>query len=170
MDSRITFNIGNNWWYFIKNKCDLVMKKIKIGEILLDTGVLLLGDIATIKKIKQGKHQITRIFKHKDTETIYEQGKDFNKFTDILLNEMTVNELIEKEIIVEQNQTNEFDLSTENILNDLEQGFKQLKFETGVNGKAFAISSINGEGFYPIYAEITDNRIERLIIDFIQVS
>ncbi len=140
--------------------------KTKIGEILLDTGVLLLGDIANLKKIKQGKHQIIRIFRYKDTDTIYEHGKDFKKFTDILLDEMTVNMLIEKKILIEQKQVNEFDLSTENILNDLEKGFKQLKFETGVNGKALAINSINGEGFYPVYAEINKNGIERLIIDF----
>jgi hypothetical protein len=140
--------------------------KTKIGEILLDTGVLLLGDIANLKKIKQDKHQFTRVFKHIDTETLYEQGKDFKKFTDILLNEMSINELIEKEILIEQKQLNEFDLSTENILNDLESGFKQLKFNTGINGKAFAINSINGEGFYPVYAEINEKGIERIIIDF----
>ncbi len=165
MDCRNTFIINCNWRNFIKNKFNFFMKT-KIGEILLDTGVLLLGDIANLKKIKQEKHQITRIFKHKDTKTLYEQGKNFKKFTDILLNEMTVNELIEKEILVEQQHVNDFDLSTENVLNDLENGFKQLKFETGVNGKAFAVNSINGEGFYPVYAEINENGIEQLLIDF----
>lgn len=60
--------------------------------------------------------------------------------------------------------TNNTELSTENILNDLDSGFKQLNFENGAPGKAFAL--LSEEGFYPVYAEMDEKGIARLIVDF----
>ena len=141
--------------------------KKKIGDILLDTGVLLLGDIINLREFKQSEFKKTTKLRNKNTNEIYEYGKDFKKFTDLLFDNKTVNELIETKIIEEIKDTNETELSLDNIVNDIEQkNFKQLRFDTGINGKALAVLNMNGEGFYPVYAEYNDKGIERLIIEF----
>ena len=141
---------------------DLFIMK-KIGEILLDTGVLLLGDMTYLKKMKQSPHHPVRQFKHIQNQTIYTQGIDFQKYSDILIDKNSVNDLIAKKILIEIKQTNDIELSSENIVNDLSTGFKQIRFENGANGKAFAV--LSDEGYYPIYAETDEKGISKLIID-----
>jgi|GEM_PF-1754037 len=119
----------------------------KIGEILLDSGVLIVGDLVFIKKIKQTPHEVNRQFVHSNDGKIYTQNIDFNKYTDILFDNYTVNELIAQGVLTAVKNTNDTDLSTENILNDLDQGFKQLYFENGSPGKAFAV--LSEAGFFP---------------------
>lgn len=135
----------------------------KIGEILLDTGVLVVGDLISLKRIKQTPHQVARQFLHHQTERIYTQGIDFQKFTDLLLDGSNVNELLEKGVLTESKPSNDTELSSENILNGLEAGFKQIKFENGVSGKALAV--LSEEGFYPVYAEIDEHGVSKLVID-----
>jgi len=135
----------------------------KIGEILLDTGVLVVGDLISLKSMKQTPHQTARQFMHSQSQQIYTQGLDFQKFTDLLLDGLSVNDLIEKGVLVERKQTNDTELSSENILNDLETGFKQIKFENGVSGKALAV--LSEEGFFPVYAETDERGISKLVID-----
>ena len=136
----------------------------KIGEILLDSGVLLLGDLIQLKKIKQSVHNVKRQFLHTETQKTYTQGVDFNKFTDILLDNKTVNELLADASLQELSTQNPHELSSENILKDLEKGFKQIDFENGTEGKAFAV--LLPEGSFQIYAQIGEKGIEKLMIDF----
>ena len=136
----------------------------KIGEILLDSGVLVIGDFIFLKKIKQTPHDPNRRFVHVKTQKIYTQNIDFQKYTDILIDNQTVNALIEKAVLTAVKDTNNTELSTENILNDLDSGFKQLNFENGAPGKAFAL--LSEEGFYPVYAEMDEKGIAKLIVDF----
>lgn len=135
----------------------------KIGEILLDTGVLVVGDLISLKRMKQTPHQATRRFVHGESQQTYTQGLDFHNFTDLLLDNLSVNELIEQGVLTELRQTNDTELSSENILNDLEAGFKQIRFENGANGKALAV--LSEEGFYPVYAETDERGISKLVID-----
>jgi hypothetical protein len=135
----------------------------KIGEILLDTGVLVVGDLISLKRMKQTPHQAVRQFMHSQSQQVYTQGLDFQKFTDLLLDGLSVNDLIEKGVLVERKQTNDTELSSENILNDLEAGFKQIKFENGASGKALAV--LSEEGFFPVYAETDERGISKLVID-----
>lgn len=136
----------------------------KIGEILLDSGVLVIGDLIFLKKIKQTPHDPNRRFVHAETQKVYTQNIDFQKYTDVLIADQTVNELIGKAVLTEVKDTNNTELSTENILNDLNSGFKQLNFEKGTPGKAFAL--LSEEGFYPVYAEMDEKGIAKLIVDF----
>jgi len=136
----------------------------KIGEILLDSGVLLLGDLVEIKKIDRTPHSTQRIFVDTHTRQVYQQGIAFDKFTDILLDNKSVNQLLAEKVLEEVMPSNASELSSENILSDLEKGFKQIKFENGTDGKAFAV--LSEEGFYAIYAETDEKGISKLIIDF----
>ena len=45
-----------------------IMKKI--GEILLDTGVLLLGDMTNLKKMRQTPHHPLKQFTHAQSQKI----------------------------------------------------------------------------------------------------
>ncbi len=67
-------------------------------------------------------------------------------------------------MLTEIKHTNGTELSTENILNDLGAGFKQINFENGTPGKAFAVRS--EEGFYPVYTEMDEKGVAKLIVDF----
>lgn len=136
----------------------------KIGEICLDTGVLMLGDLTYLKKIKQTPHQSNRQFMHETSKKTYTQNIDFVKYTDVLIDGKTVNELIEAAILTEVKTTNDTELSTENILNDLESGFKQINFDNGAPGKALAL--LSKEGFYPVYVEMDEEGVAKLVIDF----
>jgi len=144
------------------------MEKIRIGELLIDTGILLLGDIVNLKKIDKTKYLNKTQLKDVETGKIYELQIDFKKFTDILFDNKTVNELIESGRLERINQSNDTDLSVENIINDIEKGYKQLKFDNGISGKAFAVLNLQGENFYPVYIEKTGDSVERLIIEFTQ--
>ncbi|TAD99207.1 MAG: hypothetical protein EAZ97_09325 [Bacteroidetes bacterium] len=140
----------------------------KIGEILLDSGVLLLGDLIQLKKIKQSVHNAKKLFLHTKTQKTYTQGVDFNKFTDVLLDNKTVNELLADASLQELSTQNPHELSSENILKDLEKGFKQIDFENGTEGKAFAV--LLRESSFQIYAQIGEKGIEKLMIDFTKKS
>ncbi len=142
------------------------MEKTKLGNILLDTGVLLIGDIKNIKKFKQSPFKNNARLKDNQTGKIYEYKVNFQKFTDILFDNKTVNELIECGVLNRIISTNNTELSTENIVTDLEKGYKQFHFENGTSGKAFAFLNQNGEKFYPIYLEKNEKGIERLVIEF----
>lgn len=135
----------------------------QIGEIFLDTGVLVVGDLISLKRMKQTSHQSIRQFVHSQSQQTYTQGVDFQKFTDLLLDGLSVNELIAQGLLVEVKHTNDTELSSENIVNDLGAGFKQIKFENGTNGKALAV--LSEEGFYPVYAETDERGISKLVID-----
>ncbi len=135
----------------------------QIGEIFLDTGVLIVGDLISLKRMKQTPHQSIKQFVHSQSQQIYTQGVDFQKFTDLLLDGLSVNELIAQGLLVEVKHTNDTELSSENIVNDLGAGFKQIKFENGTNGKALAV--LSEEGFYPVYAEMDERGISKLVID-----
>lgn len=135
----------------------------KIGEILLDTGVLLLGDLISLKRMKQTPHQTSKQFMDSRSQKTYTQGIDFQKFTDQLFDGLSVNELLQQGLLHEMKHTNDTELSSENILNDLAAGFKQIKFENGASGKAMAV--LSEEGYYPVYAETDENGISKLIID-----
>ncbi len=67
-------------------------------------------------------------------------------------------------ILEEVKPINTTELSSENILNNLEKGFKQIDFENGTAGKAFA--ALLAEGVFSVYAEMGENGIEKLLIDF----
>jgi glutamate synthase domain-containing protein 3 len=136
----------------------------KIGEILLDSGVLVFGDLVEIKKINHLPHQTQRIFIDNKTKQLYKQGLDFQRFTDILLDNKNVNQLLAENILEEVKSINTTELSSENILNNLEKGFKQIDFENGTAGKAFA--ALLAEGVFSVYAEMGENGIEKLLIDF----
>jgi len=142
------------------------MKKKKIGEIMLDSGVLIFGDIKNIKKFKQDIYEkITKLL-DKNTGKIYEYKIDFKSFNDILFDNKTVNELIKSKILEEIKNVNNHELSTENIINDIKKGYKQINFENGTTGKAFAFLNNNGEGNYPVFMETDENGNERLVIEF----
>lgn len=64
------------------------------------------------------------------------------------------------DILTAEKQTNNTELSSESILQDLESGIKQLFFETGTP------AILSEEGYYPVYAETDENGIARLVIDF----
>ena len=142
------------------------MNRKKIGEIALDTGVLVIGDINNIKKFKQDSFKKQSQLRDTVSGKIYEYNVDFKKYDEVLFNNMTVNELIEKELLEEIRPTNDTDLSTENIINDIDKGHKQLHFDNGVSGKAMAYLSNAEEGNYPVYIEIGSDGTERLVIEF----
>jgi len=136
----------------------------KIGEICLDSGILVFGDLINLKKIKSNPHQSPTIYEHAKTGVKYTQGIDFQKYTDILFDNLTVNQLIQEDILRQVQTVPSSELSSENIVSRLAEGFMQINFENGINGKAFAVAQ--KEGFYGVYAQITENGITKLLIDF----
>jgi hypothetical protein len=136
----------------------------KIGEILLDSGVLVLGDLVEIKKMNQRPHTVHKVLIDIHTHKTYTQGLDFQKFTDVLFDDKSVNQLLAEHTLEEMKPSNPNELSSENILSGLEKGFKQIDFENGIAGKAFA--ALLSEGVASVYAEMGENGIEKLVIDF----
>ena len=136
----------------------------KIGEILLDTGILLIGDLTNLKKIKQTPHSANRRFIHLETQQAYTQNVDFKKYSDVLADGKTVNELIQAHILKEVSTTNDTELSSENIINGFQDGIRQLRFENGTDGKALAL--LLEEGVFPVFVETDEHGISKLIIAF----
>lgn len=136
----------------------------KIGDILLDTGILLIGDLTNLKKIKQTPHHANRQFLHLATRQTYIQNVDFTKYSDVLADGKTVNELIEAHLLEEVSPTNDTELSSENILNGFQEGIRRLRFENGTEGKALAL--LLEEGVFPVFVETDEQGISQLIIRF----
>ena len=66
------------------------MEKIRIGELLIDTGILLLGDIVNLKKIDKTKYLNKTQLKDVETGKIYELQIDFNTNSKTILRNSSV--------------------------------------------------------------------------------
>ena len=140
----------------------------QIGTVVSDTGKLIICDPDYITDWKDDKFESKKAFIDTQTEKVYTYGIDFNKFTDVLFDDKTVNQLIEEERLerIPYPETNEFAKSAVNA-GVINKGFAQCNFNNGTPGQAIAIGTSVGDGEFPVFAEYTEGRISKIWIDFL---
>ena len=113
------------------------------------------------------KVESKREYKDVKTDKVYVFGKDFNKYDERLLDEKSVNQLIDEKRLIRlpYEETSEFSNKsvTQGIIN---KGFSQCNFKDNRKGLAFAMATLLGDGEYPIFAEFQEERISKIWIDF----
>lgn len=139
----------------------------KIGSLVIDTGQLIFCDPSYLHHWKQDAFEGKRVYKDINTEILYTYMVDFQKFTDILLDNKSVNDLIEagRLVRIPYQETGEFSNSAV-IKGILNKGYTHCKFPAGFDGMAIAVGVPNGDGELPVFAEYKDDVMVKLWIDF----
>jgi hypothetical protein len=133
-------------------------KTEKIGEIIVDTGKIIVFDPFYARDLSYRLPR--RLYEDKQTGEKYEYGVHFQKFTDKVIEEKCVSDLINEGRLVFVFSEEDFSMGsmTENIA---EKGFWQAKFENGNIGKAVALAV--DDGVYDVIAEYDEDEILKKI-------
>ena len=144
------------------------MKKIKIGVVAVDSGKLMICDPMYLRDWKNDKFEAIRKYEDLQTGNIYTYKKDFTNFSDILIDQKTVKQLIQEKRLKEIEEDVEIkDFSFSNLVRAVNtKQFVQFNFPAGHAGLAIAFTSGNGDGEYPVYAEMEEDQLKKIYIDF----
>jgi len=135
-----------------------------IGIVIVDSGKLMFCDPVFLR---EWKHSLpARQFKDVQTDKIYQYGRDFQNFQEVLLNNKTVRQLIEEKHLeaVAQDTKHEFSYSalTQSVA---DEGFWQATFAEGHKGLALALAA--QDGTYTVMGEWQDGNLKKIWIEFV---
>ena len=143
-------------------------KTIQIGVVAVDSGKLMICDPLYLRDWKNNNYNTIREFKDIYSDKIFTYKKDFNDFSDILLENKSVKQLISENRLIEIEQTfDEQEFSYNSLCNMVNNNeFARFNFPNGKEGLALAFLSGAGDGIYPVYAETQNDEIKKVWIDF----
>ena len=145
----------------------MVKKTKQIGTIVSDTGKLIICDPDYLVEWKEDKFVSKKQYKDKKTNKMYTYGVDFSNFKEILLDNRSVNNLLQGGRLerIKYKETNEFSNKsiTEGIIN---KSYSQCNFEDNREGLAIAVGTLLGDGKFPVFAEFQEEQIAKIWIDF----
>ena len=136
----------------------------QIGSLFLETGVLVLGDISKLRNLGKEEASAARVFEYLPSKNRFVFGKDFYRFTDILAEEVSANELISTGKLKELPPENPSKVSKENLLFSLEEaGFRTVLYSNEIGDKAVGIL-LPSEANLQVFSEPGKNGKRRLIL------
>lgn len=137
----------------------MTTKTEKIGVIVVDTGRILLFDPFYASDLSPRPPR--RLYKDTESGKFYEYGVDFKHFTDNIINEQSVSDLIAENRLVFVPSEDDFSVGsmTENLA---QNGIWQAKFEDGTLGKAVALAV--DDGIYDVVAEYEDTVLKKISV------
>ncbi len=142
-------------------------KIIQIGKVCVDSAKLMIVDPLYLHEWNDNGFQDIREYEDTQNGCVYVYGKDFKKYSEILFEQKTVNELLAegrlKKIPFVGN-----DFSHNTLCHQVaDNRFAQLHFEGGGEGIAVAFSCEPGDGEYPVFAELNnEDFILKVWVDF----
>lgn len=151
------------------NDSDLEIEEM--GFVFVDSGQLMITDPCYIdSEWQQEEFEDLRLYKDVNTSKIYQYRKDFSNYNEIINGfSVSVNELCETGQFKPLEIESDFNYSYAGACHasQSKNGFGQLKFKLGHDGVGIAVSTVNGDGGYPVYAERFNGQIVRVYVNLI---
>lgn len=143
---------------------------IELGEIAVDTASILITDPLYIRDAWRTdvEYEDLRLYKHRDTNKVYQYGVDFQKYTDIIEGfDKDVNKLRDEKILQEVEVEHEYTYSYPGAAyaSSSKEGYGELEFKPGHKGAGICIRTVFGDGYYRVYGEKYKDDIVRVYID-----
>lgn len=146
------------------------MEVIKLGEVGVDSGQLLITDPFYLEsEWTPAALEEEEIYIDSLQNAVYQADKDFQSYEEVLPEYgRTIQELIDSGILVkrrlEDSKLSQY--SYEGACKaTLDAGYGELAYRRGHKGAGIAFSTAFGDGLYPIYGEKHDGRIVRVYVN-----
>lgn len=140
----------------------------EMGFVAVDSGQLMITDPCYIDSEWQNiDYEDIRLLRDTETQKIYQFRKDFNNYEEKISGfEETVNELIASgrliSIDIDNSDKISFSYAGACYSSMSEKGYGAMPFKLGHEGAGIAVTTVMGDGMYPVYAEKYDGKIVRV--------
>jgi hypothetical protein len=145
----------------------------EMGMVAVDSGQLMITDPFYINSEWQDdEFEDIRLLKDTETGDIYQFRKDFSHYEEKITGfEQTVNELIAsgrfETIEIDNSDKVNFSYAGACYATMSEKGYGEMPFKLGHKGAGIAVTTVMGDGMYPVYAEKYDGKIVRVYFNLI---
>lgn len=140
----------------------------EMGFVAVDSGQLMITDPCYIDSEWQNiDYEDIRLLRDTETQKKYQFRKDFNNYEEKISGfEETVNELIAsgRLISIDTDNSDKISFSYAGACHSSmsEKGYGAMPFKLGHEGAGIAVTTVMGDGMYPVYAEKYDGKIVRV--------
>lgn len=143
---------------------------VELGEIAVDTATIIITDPLYIRDEWRTdiKCEDLRLYKHSETNKVYQYGVDFQMYTDKMDGfDKDVNTLISENILIKIEIEREYTFSYAGAAyaSSSKEGYGELKFKNGHKGAGISIQTVYGDGYYRVYGEKYKDDIVRIYVD-----
>lgn len=145
----------------------------EMGMVAVDSGQLMITDPCYINSEWQDdKFEDIRLLKDTETGNIYQFRKDFSNYEEKIAGfDQTVNELTASgrlEVIeIDNSDKINFSYAGACYATMSEKGYGKMPFKLGHEGAGIAVTTVMGDGMYPVYAEKYDGKIVRVYFNLL---
>lgn len=145
----------------------------EMGYVAVDSGQLMITDPVYIEtEWKNTEFEDIRLVKDIKTGEIYQFNKDFSRYTDTIDGYTeNVNELIAsgkfENVNIDLSKKIDFSYAGACYATLSDRGYGALPFSLGHEGAGIVVSTVMGDGIYPVYAEKYDGRIVRVYFNLL---
>jgi len=143
----------------------------EIGLVAVDSGQLMICDPCYINSEWQGdEFEDIRLLKDSETGDIYQFRKDFSHYDEKIIGfNKTVNELVAlgqlESIEIDMSDKINFSYAGACYATNSKNGYGSMPFKLGHEGAGIAITTLLGDGMYPVYAEKYDGKLVRVYVN-----
>lgn len=145
----------------------------EMGMVAVDSGKLMITDPCYINsEWKDDKFEDVRLLKDTESGDIYQFRKDFSNYEEKIAGfNKTVNELMAsgrfEAIEIDNSGKINFSYSGACYATMSEKGYGEMPFKLGHKGAGIAVTTVMGDGMYPVYAEKYDGKIVRVYFNLL---
>lgn len=145
----------------------------EMGMVSVDSGQLMITDPYYINSEWQNdEFEDGRLLRDTETGDIYQFRKDFSNYEEKIAGfDQTVNELIASGRLetIEIDNTGKINFSYAGACYATmsEKGYGEMPFRLGHKGAGIAVTTVMGDGMYPVYAEKYDGKIVRVYFNLL---
>jgi hypothetical protein len=145
----------------------------EMGMVAVDSGKLMITDPCyIISEWQDDEFQDIRLLKDTETGVIYQFRKDFSNYEEKIAGfDQTVNELTAsgrlEAIEIDNSDKINFSYAGACYATMSEKGYGEMPFKLGHEGAGIAVTTVMGDGMYPVYAEKYDGKIVRVYFNLL---
>ena len=145
----------------------------EMGMVAVDSGQLMITDPCYINSEWQDdEFEDIRLLKDTETGEIYQFRKDFSNYEEKISGfDQTVNELQAsgrlEAIEIDNSEKINFSYAGACYATMSEKGYGEMPFKLGHMGAGIAVTTVMGDGMYPVYAEKYDGKIVRVYFNLL---
>ncbi len=145
----------------------------EMGMVAVDSGQLMITDPCYINsEWQEDEFEDIRLLKDTETGDVYQFRKDFSNYEEKITGfDQTVNELTASGRFepIEQDNSDKINFSYAGACHASmsEKGYGEMPFKLGHEGAGIAVTTVMGDGMYPVYAEKYDGKIVRVYFNLL---